>query len=180
MSNIQQDDVVSSLMQEIRIENPELHKDLLRQLGRINDNIMRLSPENKKAAVKNLFISISHRLTDTNGLRQRFLETFGMDTDFKEWNVKDERMDEDIEKVLRADASNPELGDRTSITANNQHERIISDDGSVNNGQRTFGRETGNAGKKTEKEGKKGGKRRKTNNKKRSKKKRTWRKYFGL
>ena len=173
MSNIQPDDAVFSIMREIRTKHPVLHDDLLKQLGTINNNIKGLPKEVQKAAVKILFISIADRLTDENNLRRRFLKTFKMDTGFKEWDVDEEKMDEDIERVLIADASTPDLAYHTSITAENPHEIIISQDGSVRNVERTFGREI--AGKSTpsktvKKTGKKGGKRGKTNrNKKISK-----------
>jgi hypothetical protein len=190
MSDIQQSDV-SPIMKEIREKNPILHDELLRELRTINTNIQSLPPEHQKAAVKTLFDSIADRLTDKDDLRQRFLKTFKMDTGFQSWNVDDEHMDEDIQQVLEADAQNHQLAHRTAITAVNPHEIVISQDGSVRNVDRIFGREMENAGRSTpaktvrntgkiEKTGKKGGKRRKTNNKKRSKQKRTWRKYFGL
>jgi len=140
MSKLQPTDTQLSIMEEINRGYPEVHKDLVKQLPIINDNISRLPPGDKRAAKKSLFRSIADRLTDKNNLRERFLQAFEMDGEFQEWDVDRENIVGDMRPVLEADALFE--GD-TSITVEDPNKIVIGQHyGTARNVSHTFGRKT--------------------------------------
>jgi hypothetical protein len=139
MSKLKPTDTQLSIMAEINQHYPELHKDLVKRLAIINDNISRLPPEDKRATKKNLFRSIADRLTDVNNIRKRFLQAFKMEGEFQEWDVDRENIVGDMRPVLEADALFE--GD-TSITVEDPNEIVIGQHyGTARNVSHTFGRE---------------------------------------